>query len=350
MSAFSSAGRRAVGIIHSSTAALQHCSSIASLRGDLQPSTSYASRSFLRTIGSTSDRYQSNLHEAHNLMLTMSLARALIALNLSIACTEAFTSMVYPLVPKLASRVRATDLDAQEYIGEDLTGVQATERLELKSKLFAAAAACDRGFAAFTGSQERSRLDVLVGKLSALNPNLNPTRGLVGSDEPNVGCALEANWRLVYTTAYDVLSLGASPFTALEGIYQDIAASGDSINIIDLCPRIQVALPVPMASTLRINVKTKARARSPTRVGLTFVAADFGPLRLLGQSTDFLPRVGGKFPSIGLFGNNVGADDEADINGPSYFDIIYLDEDMLIIKQNEPGGIFVSVRDRELIM
>jgi len=86
-------------------------------------------------------------------MLTMSLARALIALNLSFACTEAFTSMLYPLAPKLASRVLATDLDAQEYIEEDLTGVQATERLELKSKLFAAAAACDRGFAAFTGSQ-----------------------------------------------------------------------------------------------------------------------------------------------------------------------------------------------------
>ena len=189
-----------------------------------------------------------------------------------------------------------------------------------------------------------------VDKLSALNPNLNPTRGLLGSDEPNVNCALEANWRLVYTTAYDVLSLGASPFTALEGIYQDITASGDSVNIIDLCPRIQVALPAPIASTLRINVKTKARARSPTRVGLTFEAVDFGPLRLLGQNADFLPRLGGKFPSIGLFGNNVGANDKADVNGPSYFDIIYLDEDMLIIKQNEPGGIFVSVRDHELLM
>jgi len=246
--------------------------------------------------------------------------------------------------------VLATPSETPEYIEEDRTGVKATERLQLKSKLFAAAAACDRGFAAFTGSQERSKIDVLVDKLSALNPNLNPTKGLIGSDEPNVNCALEALWRLVYTTAYDVLSLGASPFTALEGIYQDITASGDSVNIIDLCPRIQVALPAPIASTLRINVKTKARARSPTRVGLTFEAADFGPLRLLGQSTDFLPRVGGKFPSIGLFGNNVGANDEADINGPSYFDIIYLDEDMLIIKQNEPGGIFVSVRDQELLM
>ena len=138
----------------------------------------------------------------------MALIRALITLNLScFACTDALNLRAPPFEPRLGSRVLATPSETPEYIEEDRTGVKATERLELKSKLFAAAAACDRGFAAFTGSQERSKIDVLVDKLSALNPNLNPTRGLLGSDEPNVNCALEANWRLVYTTAYDVLSL-----------------------------------------------------------------------------------------------------------------------------------------------
>ena len=29
---------------------------------------------------------------------------------------------------------------------------------------------------------------------------------------------------------------------------------------------------------------------------------------------------------------------------PGFFDVLYLDDDMLIIQQNEPGGIFISTR------
>jgi hypothetical protein len=282
----------------------------------------------------------------------MILVRSIILIALGLGCTDGFISSRPPLVAQnrgIGRRLQMTDVDALESL-EEMADMDALERLETKSQLFAAAAACDRGFAAFSGSSERSKIEDLVGKLSTLNPKLNPTRGLVGSDEPTGKCALDANWRLVYTTAYDVLSLGASPFTALEGIYQDITAGGDSVNVIDLCPRIQVALPAPVASTLRINVKTKARARSPTRVGLTFEAADFGALRLLGQSTPFLPRLGGRFPSLSFFGSNIGANKEAEVNGPSYFDILYLDDDTLIIKQNAPGGIFVSVRDPDRML
>ena len=32
-------------------------------------------------------------------------------------------------------------------------------------------------------------------------------------------------------------------------------------------------------------------------------------------------------------------------SSPGYFDILYIDDDMLIISQNEPGGVFVSIRD-----
>ena len=152
--------------------------------------------------------------------------------------------------PRCGTRLRSTTTDEP---GQTMS-LGAVERLALKSKLFAAAAACDRGFAAFPGSVERAAADALVTQLSALNPTPEPTSGLEGSSDPSGPCLLEGNWKMVYTTAYDVLSLGASPLTALEGIYQDISASGDSVNVIDLCPRFQVALPLALSSTLRLKV------------------------------------------------------------------------------------------------
>ena len=54
-------------------------------------------------------------------------------------------------------------------------------------------------------------------------------------------------------------------------------------------------------------------------------------------------------PRLSLAGANVddGGDGTArgNIDGPGYFDVLYLDEDCLIISQNAPGGIFVNVRD-----
>lgn len=230
------------------------------------------------------------------------------------------------------------------------------KRLEIKNSLLAAAAACDRGFAAFPNSAERNEIDSLVAELSQLTPISDPTSGLPGSSSEGGGsCPLEGNWRLVYTTAYDVLSLGASPLTSLEGIYQDFSPEGPSVNVIDLCPRLQVAFPLPLSSTLRLKVKTRARARSPTRVGLTFEAFDAGPIRLLGQDTAFLPRLGGNLPTFtgvsAVFGSgSIGAGEDAEVDALSYFDVVYLDEQMLIIQQNAPGGIFVSVKTPERML
>ena len=39
-------------------------------------------------------------------------------------------------------------------------------------------------------------------------------------------CYIEGTWKMVYTTALDVLSLAASPFTLLQGIYQVIKKDG----------------------------------------------------------------------------------------------------------------------------
>lgn len=60
------------------------------------------------------------------------------------------------------------------------------------------------------------------------------------------------------------------------------------------------------------------------------------------------PPVGADLPRFSLFGGNVenkGNDRSGGVESPGYFDILYLDKDCLIISQNEPGGIFVNIRD-----
>jgi hypothetical protein len=154
---------------------------------------------------------------------------------------------------------------------------------------------------------------------------------------------------MVYTTAFDVLSLAASPFTFLQGIYQVIKRDGTSLNVIDLAPRIQLILPVPLqedgrlTSTFRARVFTTAKARSENRVGLTFKKVAVGPSKFSNFDVSKLPKFGIDFPQS----TNVGAGDNAEDNDPGFFDILYLDDDCLVIKQNAPGGIFVNIRSSE---
>ena len=84
----------------------------------------------------------------------------------------------------------------------------------LKSKLFAACAAADRGFAA--SPADRAEIEALLDELSPLSPIEEPTRGIAdgAADAPLRKC-----WRLVYTSASDVSTLAANPLASLGGIY-----------------------------------------------------------------------------------------------------------------------------------
>jgi hypothetical protein len=69
---------------------------------------------------------------------------------------------------------------------------------------------------------------------------------------------------MTYTSALDVLSLNANPFTIVKAIYQKLDADGNSENIIELAPRLQAALPTSFVgdgSTLRLRVGTRGRRR-----------------------------------------------------------------------------------------
>ena len=150
-------------------------------------------------------------------------------------------------------------------------------------------------------------------------------------------------WQMIYTNALDVLSLAASPATTINGIYQVIEKNGDSANIIDLSPRIEALLPPALrgeGSLLRLKVVTKSFSKGPDRVGLNFKSFKVIPKSVLGMKISLPFDIGGSLPQSLLFRDN----DDGTSSSPGFFDIEYLDEDTLIIKQNAVAGYFISIR------
>ena len=220
------------------------------------------------------------------------------------------------------------------------TSQLALKRLQLKNELFGLSAAINRGFTA--SNDDKLKIESIVDKLCKLGPedgNLDYTRGLNGGTECN-DCPLESTWKLVFTTAFDVLSIDINPFAKVETIFQDLSSNGDSINIIDIGPPFSVLIS-DFKSVTRLKVRTRAKARSKSRVGLNFVGVEVTSKSTFGIDTSFLPPLKANFPNIGDMVN--------EDNTPGFFDVKYLDEDCLIIQQNEPGGIFVSLRDENRI-
>ena len=211
-----------------------------------------------------------------------------------------------------------------------------------KLNLLRQTAVCDRGF--FATAEQRGNIDLAIEDLVTERSGFaEPTKGLNPNSDGSAECPLEGLWSLVYTDAFDVVSLAASPVTALRGIYFEIDRAGESSNLIDFAPRLEANFgAVFPESTLRARVKTRSKARSETRVGLSFVGARIEPQKFLGFDASGLPPLGVDFPKLPSFG--IGAEDSADDASPGFYDIKYLDEDLLILYQNEPGGVFISTR------
>jgi len=195
---------------------------------------------------------------------------------------------------------------------------------------------CDRGYGATTG--ERDIIDGLVRSLAAVNPTMTPAAGIEGSSD----IVVRGAWRLIYTSAIDVLSLAANPVSSIGGVYQNVEDDGIITNIIDILnPRALSILPptFKVDSTLRLKVQTRARERGSSRVGLVFEKITISPQKFLGNDVSFLPA-----PTIDLPAFNSAASADS----PAYFDIEYLDDEVLIIRQNTAGGVdgglFIQVR------
>merc|ERR1712071_539082 len=129
-------------------------------------------------------------------------------------------------------------------------------------------------------------------------------------------------------------------------------------------PRAQTFLPASVSppSLLRAEVATRASARTGmadnNRVGLIFEGLTLQPLELLGQKVDNLPALSVDFtwPRTllerladfvpGLDGLGLGGDGDQNVkaDAPGYFDVAYLDEELLVIRQQAPGGAFALVK------
>lgn len=211
-------------------------------------------------------------------------------------------------------------------------------RDELKRQLLQLGASYDRGFGA--SPRARERMEQVITELESLNQEQDAARFISGPEVSSGGSQispLAGNWRMIWTTATDVLSLGASPFSTVGAIYQ-VFDPPIVTNIIDLLPRVQNLLPPALlqSSLLRAKVGTRAspRANKPMRVGLDFEKVSLQPVELLGQSVDsVLPPFGFDLPKLFELPDDVG-----------YFDVTYLDSELLIIQQNAPGGLFVLAR------
>jgi len=208
-----------------------------------------------------------------------------------------------------------------------------------KLALLSLAASYDRGYGA-TPAARASAAD-LVDRLGALpSDGEDPARGADGSGT----APLSGVWRMVWTTAPDLLVLDANPLWAVGAVYQDCTALPAVINVIDLVPRLRNLVPLSAGlpeSRLRLEVTTRACVREEVgRVGLDFESVRVRPMEVLGRVADFLPRPKFDLPKVPLVDTSAG---------PGFFDILYLDDDMLITDQNAPGGIFVLVKVPEAV-
>jgi len=211
----------------------------------------------------------------------------------------------------------------------------------IKNELLQICASYDRGFGATP--RIRKQVDELISRLEAFNPTpVNAARGIDGEYSSEGPAPLEGAWRMVWTTALDVLNLGASPFALPGAIYQVIEPPV-ATNIIDLIPRVQNFLPATFPSSLvRAEVKTRAslRPNNSNRVGLNFEAVKLKPVEVLGIKADSLPPLSFNLPQINV--EDLPGVDPA--TAPGFFDVIFLDHEMLVIRQNAPGGYFVSLK------
>jgi hypothetical protein len=284
-------------------------------------------------------------------------------LVLAVTVVQGFTPL--PLKTQLTTSSTSTSLhktlkdlvdDAKNMVDDAVENVENVFiREELKQEILQLGASYDRGFGA--SPRVRNKVNKVIADLEFLNQEMNASRFISGpemvmnitqtnttsgnsttmavSKSKKETSPLTGNWRLIWTTASDVLILGANPFVTVGAIYQ-LFDPPIVTNVIDLLPRIQNLFPPSMVqgSLLRATVQTRASKRSdPMRIGLDFESVKLSPVELLGQDVGSLPPLGFNLPKLMEMPDDVG-----------FFDVTFLDDEMLIIRQNQPGGLFVLAK------
>jgi PAP_fibrillin len=267
--------------------------------------------------------------------LRLSLSIALITLG-------AVHSAVFIWASSRQSRTvflcRSSPSDIQGEILECVVPENSVLADRLKRELYQLGASFDRGFGASPSA--RTKATTVIEELERLNPESSAARGIVGGEQER--SPLSGSWRMIWTTALDVLLLNASPIFIAGAIYQ-VFDPPLVTNVIDFLPRAQSLFPPDVVpnSLLRAKVLTKASPRQsmPNRVGLVFEKVQIQPLQVLGMELDMVPPLAFNLPKL------PGTDyTEASPSSPGFFDVTYLDTELLIIRQNAPGGLFVLLK------
>jgi PAP_fibrillin len=249
------------------------------------------------------------------------------------------------------------------------------QRLRYQHELIQLGASYDRGFGATFSAREK--VHAVIRQLEQLNMEQQAAstilfserrrdRRLVTAPTTNYSATLIGNWRMIWTTALDVLSLQASPFFITGAIYQVFESHAETnmvTNIIDFIPRIQTLAPSIIPNTL-IRAKVQTRAclpmsrrnggggggigknqpvstidDEPNRVGLIFESVSIQPVQVFGWDSNTLPPMTLDLPKLPGVSTT---------SSPGYFDVTYLDDDFLIIRQNAPGGLFCFIRTKSI--
>lgn len=204
---------------------------------------------------------------------------------------------------------------------------------ELKCDFYAAISTINRGLAASPAA--RKQVMELIKQLERQNPTENP------SDTPEL---LTGRWRLIFTTALDVLSLGLlAPIALVSQVYQNVYETDDRQwdydleNIVQLEPAIAPVTNAFFGRTMaQVTVKAKGLRSSANRMDITFVESQFRPESFVGFDIPTrLPKL-----KVGL-GRPVG-----------FIETTFLDTDLRVARvpagprQNE--NLFVLMRESEV--
>jgi len=139
-----------------------------------------------------------------------------------------------------------------------------------KRSLLLLAAATDRGFRA-TPADTSAALG-LIRTLESATPTPAPTRAL------DLLCG---DWKLLYTTARDVLSLAFLPLSRVGDVYQNILPAGAGVraeNVVRLvAPAVPLLGPKAAESVVSLRVRARCIVQTGLRLGLTFERAELPP-------------------------------------------------------------------------
>lgn len=201
---------------------------------------------------------------------------------------------------------------------------------EIKAELLTATNGTDRGFAA--SKEARTNILSLVAQLESQDMALS----LPDDPAPLVG-----TWRLIFTSALDVLSLGLLPLSRVGNIYQNVETSDKDnelaiYNIVELNPKFAPVLNAfdSIGETVtRITVTATGTLQTGSRLDLKFVRSALQGVSILGFDLSSLPKL------------------EVPVNSPvGYVDTTFIDDTMRIAKgpptpNSSQPNVFILVKE-----